>query len=48
MRRGSRLIFPGVRVLITGPQGFERTLYFVVGEEPGVIMERVRETIDAE
>jgi hypothetical protein len=35
-----------VRVLITGPQGFERAVLFAVDEEPAVIMQRVRETIE--
>jgi hypothetical protein len=33
-------------VLITGPQGFERTVLFALDEDPAVITERVRETID--
>jgi hypothetical protein len=36
----------GVRVIITGPQGFERTALFGLDEDPAVITERVRETID--
>jgi hypothetical protein len=36
----------GVRVLITGPQGFERTVTFPLDEAPATIMERVRETIE--
>jgi hypothetical protein len=36
----------GVRVLITGPQGFERSVLFALDEDPAVITERVRETID--
>ena len=36
----------GVRVLITGPQGFERTVLFALDEDPAVITDRVRETID--
>jgi hypothetical protein len=35
----------GVRVLITGPQSFERAVIFAVTEGPGIITERVRETI---
>jgi hypothetical protein len=35
-----------VRVLITGPQGFERTVLFALDEDPAVITEQVRETID--
>jgi len=36
----------GVRVLITGPQGFERTVAFALDEAPATIAERVRETIE--
>ena len=36
----------GVRVLITGPQGFERTVTFVLDEAPATITQRVKETID--
>ena len=36
----------GVRVLITGPQGFERTVTFALDEPPATITERVRETIE--
>ena len=36
----------GVRVLITGPQGFERTVTFALDESPATITERVRETIE--
>jgi hypothetical protein len=36
----------GVRVVITGPQGFERTVLFALDEDPAVITHRVRETID--
>ena len=36
----------GVRVIITGPQGFERTVLFALDEDPAVITHRVRETID--
>jgi hypothetical protein len=35
-----------VRVLITGPQGFERSVWFALDEDPTVITERVRATID--
>ena len=35
----------GVRVVITGPQGFERTVLFALDEDPAVITHRVRETI---
>jgi hypothetical protein len=38
--------FGGVRVVITGPQGFDRTVLFALDEDPAVITERVRETID--
>jgi hypothetical protein len=36
----------GVRVLITGPQGFERTVTFALDEAPATITQRVKETID--
>jgi hypothetical protein len=36
----------GVRVLITGPQGFERTVTFALDEATATITERVRETIE--
>jgi hypothetical protein len=36
----------GVKVLITGPHGFERTMSFAVDEDPAVIQERVRETVE--
>lgn len=36
----------GVKVLITGPQGFRRTFSFAVDEDPAVIQERVRETVE--
>jgi hypothetical protein len=36
----------GFRVLITGPQGFERTVMFAVDDDPAVIAERVRETLE--
>jgi hypothetical protein len=39
--------FPGgVRLIITGPQGFERAVLFALDEDPAVITQRVRETID--
>jgi hypothetical protein len=37
----------GIRVLITGPLGFERTVTFPLDEAPATITQRVRETIDA-
>jgi len=36
----------GFRVLITGPQGFERTLVFALDDDPAVIAARVRETME--
>jgi hypothetical protein len=36
----------GIRVLITGPQGFERTVTFALDEAPATIAQRVKETID--
>ena len=35
-----------IRVLITGPQGFERTVTFAIEDAPSVIAERVRETLE--
>jgi hypothetical protein len=36
----------GFKVLITGPQGFERTVTFTIDDDPAVIAERVRETLE--
>ena len=36
----------GVRLLITGPQGFERTAMFPPDAPAATITERVRETIE--
>jgi hypothetical protein len=36
----------GVRVVIIGPQGFERTVAFALDEAAATITERVRETLD--
>jgi hypothetical protein len=36
----------GVKVLITGRHGFERTLVFALDDDPAVIAERVRETME--
>jgi hypothetical protein len=36
----------GFRVLITGSHGFERTMLFALDDDPAVIAERVRETLD--
>jgi hypothetical protein len=36
----------GFRVLITGSHGFERTAAFAIDDDPAVIAERVRETIE--
>jgi hypothetical protein len=38
----------GVQVLITGRHGFKRTVRFAIDEDPAVIRERVRETLEAE
>src|ERR1035441_9824979 len=38
----------GVRVMITGPDGFDRTVTFDLAEDPAVITERVRETLEDE
>jgi len=35
-----------VRVLITGPEGFERTATFALEDDPAVIQDRVRETLE--
>lgn len=36
----------GFRVLITGSHGFERTVMFALDDDPAIIAERVRETLD--
>ena len=36
----------GVRVMITGPEGFDRAVAFELTEDPAVITQRVRETIE--
>jgi hypothetical protein len=36
----------GFRVLITGSHGFERTVMFALDDDPAVIGERGRETLD--
>ena len=36
----------GARVLITGPDGFDRTVTFDLALDPAVITQRVRETIE--
>ena len=36
----------GVRVLITGPHGLERTVTFALDEDPALIAERVRESLE--
>ena len=36
----------GFRVLITGPQGFERSVVFALDDDPAAIAERVRETLE--
>ena len=36
----------GFPVLITGPQGFERTVVFAVDDDPAGISERVRVALD--
>jgi hypothetical protein len=36
----------GFRVLITGPEGFERTVLFAIDDDPAVVAERVRETLE--
>ena len=36
----------GFRVLVTGPHGFERTVTFAIDDDPALIAERVRETLE--
>ena len=36
----------GYRVLITGPYGFERTVTFTIDDDPAVIADRVRATLE--
>ena len=36
----------GFRLLITGPHGFERTVTLAIDDDPAVIAERVRETLE--
>jgi hypothetical protein len=36
----------GFRVLITGPDGFERTVAFAIDDDPAVIADRVRDTLE--
>jgi hypothetical protein len=36
----------GVRVLITGPQGFEQIVTFALDEEPDVITQGIRQTLE--
>ena len=36
----------GFRVLITGPQGFERTVLFAIDDDPAVVADRIRETLE--
>ncbi len=36
----------GFRVLIMGPQGLERSAIFAIDDDPAVITERVRETLE--
>lgn len=36
----------GVRVIITGPHGFQREVYFAMDEDPVVISQMVRMTIE--
>ncbi|MBS1856128.1 MAG: hypothetical protein JST11_12235 [Acidobacteria bacterium] len=36
----------GVKVLITGAHGFQRTVTFALGEDAAVIADRVRETLE--
>ena len=36
----------GCRLLITGPQGFERTVTLAIDDDPAVIADRVGETLE--
>ena len=36
----------GFKVLLTGPDGLERTAVFAVDEDPAVITARIRETLE--
>jgi hypothetical protein len=36
----------GFRLLITGPHRFERTVAFAIDDDPAVIADRVRETLE--
>ena len=36
----------GVRVMITGPQGFDRSVTFDLADDPAVITQRIRETLE--
>jgi len=36
----------GFKVLLTGPHGFERSVSFVLDEEPGVITAHIRAALD--
>jgi hypothetical protein len=36
----------GLKVLITGPEGFERAAVFATDEDPAIIKEHIRETIE--
>jgi hypothetical protein len=36
----------GFRGLMTGPHGFERTVTFAIGDDPAIISERMRETLE--
>jgi hypothetical protein len=36
----------GFRLLITGPQGFERTVTLFADDDPAVIADRVRQTLE--
>jgi hypothetical protein len=37
----------GFKVLLTGPQGLERSVSFVLDEQPGIITAHVRAAVDA-
>jgi hypothetical protein len=46
MKRGLRSTHGCFRVLITGPQGFGRSVAFALADDPAVIAERVRERLE--
>jgi hypothetical protein len=45
-RTAGRSVQGRFRVVITGPQGLERTATFAIDDDPAAIAERVRETLE--